>query len=145
MLTVMGRKITLSYLCLMEKNIIISSAAPAPIGPYSQAVLANGMLYISGQIALDANDGTLHTGDIVTETDKVMQNLKGILQAADLNFSDVVKSSIFLTDMGQFSVVNEVYAAYFETGNAPARETIQVAALPKGVHVEISMIALAKA
>ncbi|MBS1616350.1 MAG: RidA family protein [Bacteroidetes bacterium] len=128
----------------MEKNIIITSAAPAPIGPYSQAVLANGMLYISGQIPLDAQDGTLHTADIITETDKVMQNLKGILQAAGLDFSDVVKSSIFLTDMGQFSAVNEVYGAYFESGNAPARETIQVAALPRGVHVEISMIALTR-
>jgi 2-iminobutanoate/2-iminopropanoate deaminase len=129
----------------MEKNILITSAAPAPIGPYSQAVLVNGLLFISGQIALDPADGTLHTGDIITETDRVMQNLKGILQAAELNFSHVVKTTIFLLDMAQFAAVNEVYGAYFEAGNAPARETVAVSGLPRGVQVEISMIAVANA
>ncbi len=129
----------------MEKNILITSAAPAPIGPYSQAVLVNGLLFISGQIALDPADGTPHTGDIITETDRVMQNLKGILQAAELNFSHVVKTTIFLLDMAQFAAVNEVYGANFEAGNAPARETVAVSGLPRGVQVEISMIAVANA
>jgi 2-iminobutanoate/2-iminopropanoate deaminase len=125
----------------MNKNIIITTAAPAPIGPYSQAVMAGGMLYISGQIAIDPADGTLYSGDITTETDRVMQNLKGILSAAGMDFSNVVKTSIFLTDMGQFGDVNEVYAGYFNSSTAPARETVQVSGLPKGVNVEISMIA----
>ncbi len=127
----------------MNKNIIITTAAPAPIGPYSQAVAAGGMLFISGQIALDPADGTLYKDDIITETDRVMQNLKGILTAAGLDFSNVVKSTIFLTDMGQFAQVNEVYSVYFDTNSAPARETVQVSGLPRGVNVEISMIAVA--
>lgn len=126
----------------MNKNIIITTAAPAPIGPYSQAVAAGGMLFISGQIALDPVDGTLHKDDIATEADRVMQNLKGILSAAGLDFSNVVKASIFLTDMAQFGAVNEVYARYFEATTAPARETVQISALPRGVNVEISMIAV---
>lgn len=104
--------------------------------------MANGMLFISGQIALDPIDGTLYNEDIITETDRVMQNLKGVLTAAGLDFSNVVKSTIFLTDMGQFSEVNEVYGCYFEASNAPARETVQVSGLPRGVNVEISMIAV---
>ncbi len=127
----------------MNKNIIITTAAPAPIGPYSQAVMANGFLFISGQIALDTVDGTLYIEDIITETDRVMQNLRGILAAAGLDFSNVVKTTIFLTDMAHFSEVNEVYSVYFDDGTAPARETVQVSALPKGVNVEISMIAVA--
>jgi 2-iminobutanoate/2-iminopropanoate deaminase len=127
----------------MNRNIIITTAAPAPIGPYSQAVMAGGMLFISGQIALDPIDGTLYQGDIMTETERVMENLKGILAAAGLNFSNVIKSSIFLTDMGQFGSVNEVYGRYFDASTAPARETVQVSGLPKGVNVEISMIAAA--
>lgn len=127
----------------MNKNIIITTGAPAPIGPYSQAVMANGFLFISGQIALDPMDGTLYTEDIITETDRVMQNLKGILTAAGLDFSKVVKTTIFLMDMAQFSEVNEVYSVYFDTSTAPARETVQVSGLPKGVNVEISMIAVA--
>ncbi len=129
----------------MNKNIIITTAAPAPIGPYSQAVMAGGLLFISGQIALDPVDGTLYKEDIITETDRVMQNLKGILTAAGLDFSNVVKTTIFLTDMGQFSEVNEVYSVYFDPATAPARETVQVSGLPKGVNVEISMIAVAGA
>src|SRR5690606_28280751 len=127
------------------KNIVITTAAPAPIGPYSQAVLANGMLFISGQIALDPADGTLYKGDIISETDRVMQNLHGILQAAGLDFSSVVKTTIFLTDMAQFAAVNEVYGSYFDEGTAPAREAVQVSGLPRGVNVEISMIAVANA
>lgn len=129
----------------MNKNIVITTAAPAPIGPYSQAVLANGLLFISGQIALDPATGALCTGDIITETDRVMQNLKAILEAAGLDFSNVVKTTIFLIDMAQFAAVNEVYGAYFDAGNAPARETVQVSALPRGVQVEISMVAVANA
>lgn len=127
----------------MNRNIIITTAAPAPIGPYSQAVMANSMLFISGQIALDPMDGTLCQGDITEETEQVMQNLKGILTAAGLDFSNVVKSTIFLMDMAQFAQVNEVYGRYFDASTAPARETVQVSGLPKGVNVEISMIAVA--
>ena len=124
----------------MEKKIIRTNNAPAPIGPYNQAVLCGEMLFISGQIALDPVNGTLVDGNIVAETTQVMKNLLAILDAAGMNFSNVVKTSIFLMDMGQFGLVNEVYARYFET-DAPARETVQVAGLPRGVNVEISMIA----
>jgi len=126
------------------KQIIKTDAAPAPIGPYNQAVAVNGMLFISGQIALDPKDGSLYQGDIATETEKVMENLRGILEAAGTSFANVVKSSIFLMDMGQFMQVNEVYARYFDAETAPARETVQVSGLPKGVKVEISMIAALK-
>jgi 2-iminobutanoate/2-iminopropanoate deaminase len=124
----------------MDKKIINTKDAPAPIGPYNQAVQTGNMLFISGQIALDPIDGTLYQGDIRTETEKVMNNLKAILTAAGMDFSNVIKTSIFLMDMGQFAQVNEVYATYF-TDNFPARETVQVSGLPKGVNVEISMIA----
>jgi 2-iminobutanoate/2-iminopropanoate deaminase len=126
-----------------NKQIIQTDAAPAPIGPYNQAVLAGGFLFISGQIALNPADGTLLTGDIAAETELVMANLKGILTAAGLDFGHVVKSTIFLMDMGQFGQVNEVYGRYFDPASAPARETVQVSGLPKGVHVEISMVAVA--
>jgi len=129
------------YFWRMEKNIIRTENAPAPIGPYNQAVQYGDMLFISGQIALDPKDGSLYQGDIKTETEKVMQNLQGILSAAGMDFSNVLKSSIFLMDMGKFAEVNEVYGKYFEDATAPARETVQVAGLPKGVQVEISMIA----
>jgi 2-iminobutanoate/2-iminopropanoate deaminase len=125
----------------MEKKIIITNNAPAPIGPYNQAVMAGNMLFISGQIALDTATGALVQDDIQAETNKVMENLAAILEAAGMDFSNVVKSSIFLMDMGQFALVNEVYGRFF-TSNPPARETVQVAGLPKGVNVEISMIAL---
>jgi 2-iminobutanoate/2-iminopropanoate deaminase len=124
----------------MEKKIIGTDNAPAPIGPYNQAVQFGNMLFISGQIALDAKTGELVQGDIKAETKKVMENLLAILKAAGMDFSNVLKSTIFLMDMGQFTQVNEVYGSYFEE-EAPARETVQVAGLPKAVKVEISMIA----
>lgn len=125
----------------MEKQIINTSNAPAPIGPYNQAVRTGNFLFVSGQIPLDATSGELITYGIQDETEKVMQNLQAILKEAGMNFSNVVKSTIFITDMGQFTQINEVYGKYFPE-NAPARETVQVAALPKGVHVEISVIAV---
>lgn len=125
----------------MEKKIINTNNAPAPIGPYNQAVMVNNMLFISGQIALNPQDGTLYQGDdIATETKLVMENLKAILQEAGMDFNHIIKSTIFLMDMGQFGAVNEVYGSYFSS-DFPARETVQVAGLPKGVRVEISMIA----
>lgn len=124
----------------MEKKIINTSNAPAPIGPYNQAVSFGNMLFISGQIALDPASGELVKGDIKAETEQVMKNLQAILKEAGMDFSNIIKTSIFLMDMGQFGAVNEVYGTYF-TEHAPARETVQVAGLPKGVNVEISMIA----
>ena len=121
-------------------TIINTPNAPAPIGPYNQAVLAGNLLFVSGQIALDAQTGELVMTDLATETHKVMNNIKAILQAAGVDFSHIVKTSIFLKDMGDFAQVNEIYGSYF-TGNFPARETIQVAALPKNVNVEISVTA----
>lgn len=124
------------------KKIINTSAAPAPIGPYNQAVLVGNTLYTSGQIALDASTMELITGDVEAETKKVMDNLKAVLNAASMTFENVVKSTIFLTDMNDFAKVNAIYAKCFNENTAPARETVQVAALPKGVSVEISMIAV---
>src|SRR5690554_5270893 len=124
------------------KKIIETKEAPAPIGAYNQAVLTNGTLYVSGQIALDAESGVLITSDIQSEAKKVMENIKAVLKAADMNFSNVVKASIFLSDMENFSAVNEVYSSYFNHDTAPARECVQVAALPKYVNVEISVIAV---
>ncbi len=124
----------------MTKHTINTTNAPAPIGPYSQAVRAGGMLYISGQIALNPITSELITGSIAEETEQVMANLKAILESAGLGFSNVVKTTIFLSDMNLFSNVNEVYGKFFE-GNFPARETIAVKGLPKNVNVEISMIA----
>lgn len=132
------------YICFMEKQIINTDAAPAPIGPYNQAVRMGDFLFVSGQIPLDAATGQLVATGIEAETLKVMQNLEAILKAAKLGFEHVLKSTIFLTDMGQFATVNEVYGRYFPD-NAPARECVQVAALPKGVHVEISVIASGRA
>lgn len=124
------------------KKIIRTSNAPAPIGPYNQAVMAGNLLFVSGQIALDPATGNLVTGDIQTETKLVMENINAILTEVGLNFSNIVKTTIFLIDMGQFAQVNEVYGTYFAQ-DAPARETVQVSALPKGVNVEISVIAMA--
>ncbi|MBA3828115.1 MAG: RidA family protein [Taibaiella sp.] len=124
----------------MEKRIIQTDKAPAPIGPYNQAVQFGNLLYISGQIPIDAKSGNLIQTSIEDETEKVMENLSAILEAAGMDFTNVLKSSIFLTDMEQFGKVNEIYGKYF-INNAPARETIQVSGLPKGVNVEISMIA----
>lgn len=123
------------------KKIINTPNAPAPIGPYNQAVLSGSTLYISGQIPMDASTGNLIEGDIKKETLKCMENLKAILTEAEMTFENVVKSSIFLADMNQFADVNEVYGSFFDAGTAPARETVEVANLPKFVNVEISMIA----
>jgi 2-iminobutanoate/2-iminopropanoate deaminase len=125
----------------MEKQVINTNSAPAPIGPYNQAVKAGSMLFVSGQIALNAETGQLVKEDIIAETHQVMQNLRNVLAEAEMDFGDVVKSTIFITDMNDFSQINEVYGKYF-TGYFPARETVQVAALPKGVNVEISVIAI---
>ncbi|MBS1687406.1 MAG: RidA family protein [Bacteroidetes bacterium] len=124
----------------MEKKIINTTNAPAPIGPYNQAVQFGSLLFVSGQIPLDAATGNLVQDDIQAETRKVMENLAAILKEAGMDFSHVIKSTIFLMDMGKFAQVNEIYGSYF-TENAPARETVQVAGLPRGVNVEISVIA----
>jgi 2-iminobutanoate/2-iminopropanoate deaminase len=125
----------------MEKNIINTSSAPAPIGPYNQAVQSGNFLFISGQVCIDPATGDLKNRDIAEETHQVMHNLKAILQAAGMSFSNVVKTTIFITDMKRFAEINEIYGKYF-TDNFPARETVQVSALPKFVNVEISMIAM---
>ncbi|MGV3657912.1 MAG: RidA family protein [Chitinophagaceae bacterium] len=125
----------------MEKKIINTPTAPAPIGPYNQAVMVNGTLYISGQICIDPATGNMKNKDVQEETHQVMHNLRSILDAAGLSFNNVVKTTIFITDMNRFSEINEVYGKYFE-GDFPARETVQVSALPKFVNVEISMIAV---
>ncbi|HQU56249.1 MAG: RidA family protein [Chitinophagaceae bacterium] len=125
----------------MTKKIIKTTAAPAPIGPYNQAILVDQTLYISGQICIDPSSGNLKNDNIEEETKQVMQNLKAILQEAEMDFSHVIKSSIFISDMHQFSVINEIYGSYFSS-DFPVRETVQVAALPKFVNVEISMIAM---
>lgn len=124
----------------MKREIIKTSTAPAPIGPYNQAVKAGGFLFISGQVAIDPSTGELVSGDITEETRRVMQNLKAILDEAGFTFSQVVKTTIFLKDMSLFATVNEEYGRFFET-DYPARETVAVKGLPKDVNVEISMIA----
>jgi len=124
----------------MEKTIIQTHQAPAPIGPYSQAVKAGNMLFISGQIAIDPQTNELNNSDLNTETHQVMKNLSAVLAAAGLDFSNVVKTTIFLSDMSLFAAVNEIYDGYF-TNQFPARETVAVKGLPRNVHVEISMIA----
>jgi len=125
----------------MEKKIINTKNAPAPIGPYNQAIIVSDTLYISGQICIDPATGNLKNKDVQEETHQVMQNLKAILHEAEMSFNNVVKTTIFITDMNRFSEINGIYGKYFE-GNFPARETVQVAALPKFVNVEISMIAV---
>jgi 2-iminobutanoate/2-iminopropanoate deaminase len=125
----------------MNKTVINSTNAPAPIGPYSQAIVANGILYISGQIALHPQSGELVMDDINKETTQVMENLKAILTAAGMGFSNAVKTTILLSDMSLFAAVNEVYGSYFDQ-TPPARETFAVKGLPKGVNVEISMMAI---
>ncbi len=126
------------------KRIIKTNNAPAPIGPYSQAVMAGNTLYTSGQIAIDPESGEMVDSDVEAETDQVMKNMQAVLNEADMDFTDVVKSSIFLKDMDDFQKVNTIYAKYFNEDEAPARETVQVARLPKDVRVEISMIAIRK-
>jgi 2-iminobutanoate/2-iminopropanoate deaminase len=124
------------------KQIIKTSKAPAPVGPYNQAIIANGILYVSGQIAINPATGALETQDITTETERVMQNLAAVLKEANSSFEQVIKCSIFMADMGDYAAINEVYARYFNDHTAPAREAVEVANLPKYVHVEISCIAL---
>jgi 2-iminobutanoate/2-iminopropanoate deaminase len=124
------------------KTIIYTDKAPAPIGPYNQAVLVDNMLYTSGQIALDPVSMELVLDTIEIETTQVMENLKAVLEAANMTFADVVKASIFISDMNDFARINTVYGSYFEEAFAPARETVQVAKLPRNVNVEISMIAI---
>lgn len=123
------------------KKVIVTDQAPAPIGPYSQAIMAGDTLYVSGQIAIDPDSGNLINSDIVDETHQVMANLKAVLSAADFDFNNVVKTSIFLSDMNLFAKVNEIYGQYF-THDFPARETVAVKTLPKNVNVEISAIAV---
>ena len=125
----------------MSKTIINTPNAPAPIGPYNQAVLSGNTIYISGQICIDPTTGQLKNKDLQEETHQVMHNLKAILSAAGMDFSNAVKTTIFITDMHRFTEMNEVYGKYF-TSDFPARETVQVSALPKFVNVEISMIAV---
>lgn len=124
------------------KTIITTAKAPAPIGPYSQAVLSGNTLYTSGQIAFNPKTMALVLDDIKTETEQVMENMKEVLLAAGMTFENVVKTSIFISDMNNFTQINEVYGSYFDESTAPARETVQVARLPKDVNVEISMIAI---
>lgn len=124
------------------KKIIFTENAPAPIGPYNQAVLKGNTLYTSGQIAIDPASGELITDSIEAETEQVMQNMKAVLAAAEMTFENVVKTTIFIMDMNDFAKINDVYGSYFDEKNAPSRETVQVAGLPKNVNVEISMIAI---
>lgn len=124
------------------KKIIFTPNAPAPIGPYNQAILIGNTLYTSGQIALHPDTMELVIDSIAAETKQVMENMKAVLTAANFTFEQVVKSTIFITNMNDFAAINTVYANYFNEKTAPARETVQVAALPKGVNIEISMIAV---
>jgi len=125
------------------KTIIKTDKAPMPIGPYNQGILVNNTLYASGQIAINPATNELISGNIEDETKQVMENLAAVLDAAGMHFSDVVKCSIFISDMNDFGAINRVYGTYFNDENAPARETVQIAVLPKHVNVEISLIAVA--
>ena len=124
----------------MGKEIINTSNAPAPVGPYNQAIKAGGVLYVSGQIAIDPTNNQLYDGDLAGETHLVFKNLEAVLKEAGYGFEDVVKASVFLSDMGLFAQINEIYGTYFHT-NPPARECVAVKTLPKNVNVEISVIA----
>ena len=124
------------------KKIINSTKAPAPIGPYNQAVLAGNTLFTSGQIAINPSTGELIVDTIENETKQVMENMKAVLAEAGMTFENVVKTSIFISNMNDFSKINAVYGAYFKADSAPARETVEVSNLPKFVHIEISMIAI---
>ena len=126
----------------MAKRIITTERAPAPVGAYNQATLANGTLYVSGQIALDPATGDLITTDIETETERVMENLKAIVEAGGSSMDRILKCEVFVSDMENFGRINTVYARYFDESTAPARALVQVANLPKYVNVEISCIAL---
>jgi 2-iminobutanoate/2-iminopropanoate deaminase len=124
------------------KTIITTKNAPVPIGPYNQAILSENTLYTSGQIAINPESGELVLDDIKKETAQVMRNLAAVLKAANMNFDNVIKSSIFISNMNDFNMINSVYGSYFDDAIAPARETVQVAKLPKDVNVEISVIAV---
>ena len=124
------------------KKVIFTNQAPAPIGPYSQAVLFGNTLYTSGQIAINPESGELVLDTIELETEQVMQNLKAVLETANMTFENVIKSTIYIMDINDFSRINTVYSKYFEEDNAPARETVQVSCLPKNVNIEISVIAM---
>ena len=124
----------------MEKKIINTSAAPAPIGPYSQAIQVGSLLFVSGQIAINPATGNIDATDIISETHQAMHNVKSILAEAQMDFNSVIKTTIFLSDMSLFASVNEVYGKYFQ-GDFPARETVAVKGLPKNVNVEISVVA----
>jgi 2-iminobutanoate/2-iminopropanoate deaminase len=124
------------------KKIIFTDKAPAPIGPYNQAVLSGETLYISGQVPINPATGEVIIGSIEAETEQVMQNLKAVLEAAGMTFKNVVKATIFIMNMGDFAKINAAYGSYFKDETAPARETVQVATLPKNVNIEISMIAV---
>lgn len=124
------------------KTVITTKNAPAPIGPYNQAILTGNTLYTSGQIAINPETNELVLVNIEAETKQVMQNLKAVLEAASMTFDHVIKSSIFISNMDDFTKINDVYGSYFDDANAPARETVQVARLPKNVNVEISVIAI---
>jgi 2-iminobutanoate/2-iminopropanoate deaminase len=123
------------------KKIIFTKDAPSPIGPYNQAVLSGNTLYTSGQIAINPKTGELIIGSIKEETQLVMENLKAVLKEAGMTFKNVIKSTIFISDMNNFTEINKVYASYFDEETAPARETVEVSRLPKSVNIEISMIA----
>ncbi|WP_291275903.1 Rid family detoxifying hydrolase [Flavobacterium sp.] len=123
------------------KKIIFTEKSPAPIGPYNQAILVGDTLYTSGQIAIDPATNELVLDNIEAETKVVMENLKAILEAADLTFEHAIKATIFISDMANFARINSVYGSYFDVATAPARETVQVACLPKNVNVEISLVA----
>lgn len=126
----------------MGKTIIKTNNAPAPIGPYNQAILTGNTVYTSGQIAINPATGELVLDTITLETKQVMENLKAVLAAAEMTFENVIKTSIFISDMNNFAAINEVYGSYFNEETAPARETVEVANLPKFVNVEISAIAI---
>jgi len=124
------------------KKIYNTSNAPSPLGPYNQAVMVGNMFFTSGQIAINSKSGELVINNVKDETKQVMENLKAVLNTANLDFTNVVKTSIFITSMNDFNDINDVYGSYFENGQEPARETVEVAKLPAGVNVEISMIAI---
>ena len=123
------------------KKVYNTSDAPSPLGPYNQAVMAGNMFFTSGQIAINSKTEELVIDNIKDETNQVMENLKAVLNTADLNFTNVIKTSIFITSMDDFNDINQVYGSYFDKGHEPARETVEVSKLPAGVNVEISMIA----
>jgi 2-iminobutanoate/2-iminopropanoate deaminase len=138
--------VSITFLCtglssFSQSQVIYTDKAPKPIGPYSQAILKNNMLFVSGQIAINSITNQLDTTSIENETKQVMENIKNVLQAAGMDFSQVVKTTIYLTDLNNFKKVNDLYANYFKE-NPPARETVQVSALPKHAHVEISVTAI---